>query len=98
MAIDFDSFLDGLTVYGCGKKGNALLIVMRRYVKSVKDHMELPLDAPLNSVRPPLPVGEAMLMLVQIAGNIRELRGNLHRPASSSSGSRALEFLLFFKK
>ena len=60
-------------VYGCGKKGNALLIVMRRYVKSVKDHMELPLDAPLNSVRPPLPVGEAMLMLVQIAGNIREL-------------------------
>ena len=46
---------------------------MRRYVKSVKDHMELPLDAPLNSVRPPLPVGEAMLMLVQIAGNIREL-------------------------
>ena len=46
---------------------------MRRYVKSVKDHMELPLDAPLDSVRPPLPVGEAMLMLVQIAGNIREL-------------------------
>ena len=60
-------------VYGCGKKGNALLIVMRRYVKSVKDHMELPYDAPLDSVRPPLPVGEAMLMLAQIAANIREL-------------------------
>ena len=60
-------------VFGCGKRGDSLCLVMKLYKQSLKDHLELPLDAPPDAVRQPLPLPEAMDMLVQIATNLAEL-------------------------
>jgi len=60
-------------VHGCSKRGNALCIVMRRYKHSLRDHLEVPLDAPRGTPRQPLPQETALPMLLQIAENVAQL-------------------------
>ena len=60
-------------VFGCGKRGDSLCLVMKLYKQSLKDYLELPLAAAPDAVRQPLPLPEAMDMLVQIATNLAEL-------------------------
>ena len=60
-------------VFGCGKRGDSLCLVMKLYQQSLKEYLELPLDAPPDAVRQPLPLPEAMRMLEQIATNLAEL-------------------------
>ena len=60
-------------VFGCVKRGDALALVMKLYQRSLKDYLSVPLDAPPDAVRQPLPLPEAMAMLVQIATNLAEV-------------------------